>query len=372
MDSRASTAPTIPAPRSADLSLNANDLAEKSMAGEELSREEALAVLEWPDEEILVLMHAAYKVRHAAFGKKVRLNYLVNIQSGICQEDCGYCSQSSISDVPVEKYKLMTPEEVEAAAEKAVANKAARLCMVASMRGPSDKDVAGVAAAIRRVKERFPQLELCACLGLLKDGQADTLNEAGVDAYNHNLNTSERHYGEICSTHGFSDRLDTVRKVREAGISSCSGALFGMGETREDILDVAFRLRELGVDSIPVNFLIPFKGTPEGHREELTPVYCLKILALFRLVNPFSEIRIAGGRELHLRSLQPLGLYAANSIFVGDYLTTEGQAGSLDREMIRDMGFEIVGENAEDAAHGAAVPLVDRVTLTSRKVRQAK
>lgn len=348
---------------------NALDLAGKSLAGEELTREEALAVLDWPDEDILSLMQAAYKVRHAAFGKKVRLNYLVNIQSGICPEDCGYCSQSAVADVPVDKYKLMTPEEVVAAAEKAVANKAARLCMVASMRGPSDRDVKGVADAVRQVKERFPQLELCACLGLLKDGQADTLNEAGVDAYNHNLNTSERHYGEICSTHGFSDRLDTVRKVREAGISSCSGALFGMGETREDVLDVAFRLRELGVDSIPVNFLIPFKGTAQGHREELTPVYCLKILALFRLANPFAEIRIAGGRELHLRSLQALGLYAANSIFVGDYLTTEGQAGSLDREMIRDLGFEVVGE----APTGdPALPLVDRVTLTSRKVREAK
>jgi biotin synthase len=349
--------------------LNALDLAEKSLAGEELTREEALAVLAWPDEDILSLMQAAYKVRHAAFGKKVRLNYLVNIQSGICQEDCGYCSQSAVADVPVEKYKLMTPEEVESAAEKAVANHAARLCMVASMRGPSDRDVAGVAAAVRRVKERFPQLELCACLGLLKDGQADKLNEAGVDAYNHNLNTSERHYGEICSTHGFTDRLDTVRKVREAGISSCSGALFGMGETRDDVVDVAFRLRELGVDSIPVNFLIPFKGTAQGHREELSPVYCLKILALFRLANPFSEIRIAGGRELHLRSLQALGLYAANSIFVGDYLTTEGQAGSLDREMIRDLGFEVVGEIPAEAS---ALPFVDRVTLTTRKVREAK
>ena len=354
--------------------LQASDLAGKSLAGEELTREEALAVLAWPDEDILSLMQAAYSVRYAAFGKKVRLNYLVNIQSGICPEDCGYCSQSAVADVPVEKYKLMTPEEVEAAAEKAVANKAARLCMVASMRGPSDREVAGVAAAVRRVKERFPQLELCACLGLLKDGQAHQLNEAGVDAYNHNLNTSERHYGEICSTHGFADRLDTVRKVREAGISSCSGALFGMGETREDVIDVAFRLRELGVDSIPINFLIPFKGTALGHREDLTPVHCLKILALFRLANPFAEIRIAGGRELHLRSLQALGLYAANSIFVGDYLTTEGQAGSLDREMIRDLGFEVVGERGEGegSAGVSMVPLVDRVTLTSRKVREMK
>jgi biotin synthase len=352
------------------LTFTASDLADKSLSGEEFTREEAAAILEWPNEDILGLMGAAYKVRRAYFGNKVRLNYLVNIQSGICQEDCGYCSQSSQSDAPVEKYKLMTPEEILSAAEQAVAKKAARLCMVASMRGPSDKDVGAVAEAIRQVKEKFPSLELCACLGLLKDGQASRLNDAGVDAYNHNLNTSERHYGEICSTHGFSDRLDTVRKVREAGISSCSGALFGMGETREDVIDVAFRLRELAVDSIPINFLIPFKGTALGHHEELNPVYCLKILALFRLTNPAAEIRIAGGRELHLRSLQPLGLYAANSIFLGDYLTSEGQAASLDIEMIRDLGFEVVGE--QPAEIPAAVPLADRVSISTRQARSTK
>lgn len=348
---------------------NASALAEKSLSGEELSKEEALSVLDWPEEEILDLLSAAYKVRRTYFGKRVRLNFLVNIQSGLCAEDCGYCSQSRVSDVPVEKYKLMTPEEVENAAEKAVANHAARLCMVASMRGPSDKDVGAVAEAIKRVRTRFPQLELCACLGLLKDGQASKLNDAGVTAYNHNLNTSERHYGEVCSTHGFTDRLDTVRKVQSAGISSCSGALFGMGETREDIIDVAFRLREMSVDSIPVNFLIPFKGTPLGHHEELTPNYCLKILCLFRFINPATEIRIAGGRELHLRSLQPMGLYVANSIFVGDYLTSEGQAASLDVEMIRDMGFEVVGEALPETGSAS---ISDRVTLSTRENRLSK
>ena len=348
---------------------NASALAEKSLSGEELSREEALSVLEWPDEDILDLLSAAYKVRRAHFGKRVRLNFLVNIQSGLCAEDCGYCSQSRVSDVPVDKYKLMTPEEVESAAEKAVANHASRLCMVASMRGPSDKDVGAVAEAIKRVRARFPQLELCACLGLLKEGQASKLNDAGVTAYNHNLNTSERHYGEVCSTHGYSDRLDTVRKVQAAGISSCSGALFGMGETREDIIDVAFRLREMVVDSIPVNFLIPFKGTPLGHHEELTPNFCLKILCLFRLINPATEIRIAGGRELHLRALQPMGLFVANSIFVGDYLTSEGQAASLDVEMIRDMGFEVVGEQISESTGPS---LSDRVSLSTRENRLAK
>jgi len=339
------------------------ELAEKSLSGEELSREEALAVLAWPEDDVLTLLQAAFKVRQAHFGKRVKLNFLLNIQSGICPENCGYCSQSSISDAPVDKYKMMGAEDVMAAAEKAVASKATRLCMVASMRGPSDKDVGSVADSIRQVREKYPALELCACLGLLKDGQAEKLEAAGVTAYNHNLNTSERHYGEICSTHGFSDRLDTVRKVREAGISACSGALFGMGETREDMLDVAYRLRELQVESIPINFLVPVPGTPMVDRQELTPLQCLKILCLFRFLNPRATLRIAGGRELHLRGLQSLGLYAANSLFVGDYLTTEGQPAQLDLEMIRDLGFEPEG----DVSAESGLNLSERVKFTSRK-----
>ncbi len=339
------------------------DLAEKSLAGEELTREEALSVLNWPDDDVLTLLRSAFKVRQAYFGKRVKLNFLLNIQSGICQEDCGYCSQSSISDAPVDKYRMLGPEDVMAAAEKAVASKATRLCMVASMRGPSDKDVGSVAESVRRVRAKYPELELCACLGLLKDGQAEKLEAAGVTAYNHNLNTSERHYGEICSTHSFADRLDTVRKVQSAGISACSGALFGMGETREDMLDVAYRLRELQVESIPVNFLVPVPGTPMVDRQELTPMQCLKILCLFRFLNPRATLRIAGGRELHLRGLQPLGLYAANSLFVGDYLTTEGQAVALDLEMIRDLGFEPEG----DVAAESDLELSKRVKFTKRK-----
>jgi biotin synthase len=339
-------------------------LAQKALNGEELSREEALAVLAWPEDEILDLLQAAFKVRRAVFGKRVKLNFLVNIQSGICPEDCGYCSQSRLSDAPVDKYKLMTPEDVVAAAERAVANKASRLCMVASMRGPSDKDVNAVAQAVTEVRAKYPQLELCACLGLLKEGQAEKLEAAGVDAYNHNLNTSERHYGEVCTTHGFSDRLDTVRKSRSAGMSSCSGALFGMGESQEDILDVAYRLRELGVDSIPVNFLMPFKGTPFEDKQELTPLYCLKLLCLFRLLCPSAELRVAGGRELHLRSLQVMSLYPCTSLFVGDYLTSEGQAGHLDLEMIRDLGFEILGGTIRGETPSEGSPLKERIAIT--------
>lgn len=345
--------------------MNAFELAEKSLEGAVLTREEAQAVLHWPDDDILSLVNQVYRVRRRHFGKTVKLNFLANIKSGLCPEDCNYCSQSKISDAPIDKYRLMSPQQVVAAAEEAVKKKASRLCLVASGRGPSDKDVAQVAAAVRQVKETYPSLEICACLGLLKAGQAETLQEAGVHAYNHNLNTSERHYGEICETHTFADRVDTVEKARAGGLSSCSGALFGMGETEEDILDVAYRLRDMGVDSIPLNFLIPIKGTPMVAKDDLTPFYCLKILCLFRLLCPSSELRIAGGRELHLRSLQPLGLFAANSLFIGDYLTTTGQAAQADLDMIRDMGFEILGQEGVLPAR----PLSENVTLLSEKGR---
>jgi biotin synthase len=184
-------------------------------------------------------------------------------------------------------------------------------------------------------------------LGLLSDGQGEQLKEAGVFAYNHNLNTSQDHYGTICSTHDFADRQETVRKAKASGLSPCSGALFGMGETDEDIVDVGFALRELEPESVPINFLIPIEGTPMSSLNELTPLRCLRILALYRLLFPDVEVRIAGGREVHLRSLQPLGLQLANSIFAGDYLTTKGQAAAADLELISDCGLRV--ENAGEA-----------------------
>jgi biotin synthase len=217
------------------------------------------------------------------------------------------------------------------------------VCLVASGRGPGDRDIRRIATTIEQITRDHPRLEICACLGLLSDGQADRLREAGAHAYSHNLNTSEARYGDICSTHTFADRVDTLRKAAAAGLSPCSGAIFGMGETSADIVDLAFALRELDPDSVPVNFLIPFEGTPLGRTWDLTPDRCLRILALFRFVFPDVEVRLAGGREIHLRGQQPLALHLANSIFLGDYLTSEGQPGADDRAMIADAGFVIEG-----------------------------
>lgn len=200
-----------------------------------------------------------------------------------------------------------------------------------------------VSDTIKAIKDQNEDVEVCACLGLLSDGQAERLREAGADAYNHNLNTSEGTYGDITTTHTYADRVDTVQKAHAAGLSACSGLIAGMGESDEDLVDVVYSLRELDPDSVPVNFLIPFEGTPLAKEWNLTPQRCLRILAMVRFVCPDVEVRIAGGREVHLRTMQPLALNLANSIFLGDYLTSEGQAGKADLEMIADAGFEVEG-----------------------------
>ena len=316
------------------------ELADRALAGEFLSREEALSVLACDDDELLALLHAAFRVRRAAFGRKVKLNMIVNAKSGICPEDCGYCSQSIVSTAPIAKHSLLSRDALVAGAHEAWSRRAATYCIVASGRGPSARELREVAAAVRQIKQELP-LKVCACLGLLTDEQAAELKEAGVDRYNHNLNTAASHHGLITTTHTYDDRVATLEAVKRAGISPCASFIAGMGETDEQIVDVAFALRELDADSIPVNFLNAIPGTPLEGADELNPRRCLKVLALIRLVCPAKEIRVAGGREVNLRSLQPLALYAANALFVGDYLTTPGQAAAADWAMLEDLGFEI-------------------------------
>ncbi|MEM9092690.1 MAG: biotin synthase BioB [Cyanobacteria bacterium P01_F01_bin.53] len=324
---------------------NWQQLADQALAGEVLTREEALAVLNAPDNLLLDQLAAAYRVRRHYWSNRVRLHFLLNAQSGLCPEDCHYCSQSKISGAEIEKYPLMAKDKIVAAADRAHQLKAGTFCMAISGRSPSEKVFEGILDAVRTVKDQYP-MKVCTTLGLLNKGQATQLKAAGVDRINHNLNTAESHHEDICTTHTFQDRLSTVQAVQSAGLTTCSGGIFGMGESNDNIVDLALSLRELNVTSVPLNFLIPIPGTPFAERKELTPQRCLRILCLFRLLLPAQEIRIAGGREVHLRSLQPLGLYAANSIFVGDYLTTPGQSAERDFDMIRDAGFII--ENASE------------------------
>lgn len=319
------------------------------------SRRDALALLSSSDEELLDVVAAGARVRRRFFGNRVKLNFLINMKSGACSEDCSYCSQRRGSDAEVLKYPWLDPEAVAELADLAAAGGAKRICLVAAGKGPNQRDIGRVAKAIDSIRARQPELEICTCLGLLGSTQAEQLREAGADAYNHNLNTSENRYGGVCTTHTFTDRVDTVQRARHAGLSPCSGAIFGMRESDEDIVDVAFALRDLGPGSVPVNFLIPFEGTPLGREWLLTPQRCLRILALFRFVFPDIELRIGGGREIHLRTLQPLALHLANSIFLGDYLTSAGEAAEADLQMIADAGLVVDGtdhEECDGAGHG--------------------
>jgi biotin synthase len=314
-----------------------------ALRGETVGRDELLAVLASSDDDLLDVIAAAGRVRRRFFGRRVKLNYLVNMKSGLCPEDCGYCSQRLGSSADILRYSWIDADEAARHAQCAVDAGAKRVCLVAAGRGPGDRDIERVAGTVAAIKDSAPAVEVCVCLGLLKDGQAERLREAGADAYNHNLNTSADNYARICSTHTFDDRAATVAAAKNAGLSPCSGAIVGMGESDEDIVDVAVALRELQPDSVPVNFLIPFEGTPLAGHWTLTPQRCLRILAMFRFAFPDVEVRVAGGREIHLRTLQPLALHLANSIFLGDYLTSQGQPGQDDRTMIADAGFLIEG-----------------------------
>ena len=315
-------------------------LAARVLDGHTLLREEALSILRAPDDQLLDLLAAAFEIRRHYFGRTVQLYFLMNAKSGLCPEDCSYCSQSKVSDAEIPKYNILSRDKLLDGARVAAERKAGTYCIVISARGPSESEMRAVETIVPEIKRRH-DLKICACLGLLSAEQAERLKQCGVDRVNHNVNTSEANYSSICTTHSYEDRLATLAAVRNAGLEMCSGGIIGMGERDEDVADMALALRDQGVQSIPLNFLIPIDGTPLHSANDLTPRYCLKTLAMFRFANPDCELRIAGGREIHLGNLQPLGLYAANSVFVGDYLTTQGQAAEADYKMIEELGFEV-------------------------------
>lgn len=316
------------------------EISNKILSGENISKEIFLNIFEDSKVDTLDLLNEAYRLRKHYFGKKIKLNMILNAKSGICPENCGYCGQSRDMKNK-ERYSLVSEEQILNGAQVANDYNIGTYCIVMSGRGPSNKEVDHITKAVKEIKVTHPQLKICACLGLTNNEQAKKLKDAGVDRYNHNINTSENYHDNVVTTHTYKDRTNTIEIMKDNNISPCSGVICGMGESNQDIIDMAFALKEIDADSIPINFLHPIKGTKFGSMDELTPMKCLRIISLFRLINPSKEIRIAGGREVNLRSLQPLALKAANSIFVGDYLITGGQPNELDYNMIKDLGFEI-------------------------------
>ncbi|HEU4726438.1 MAG TPA: biotin synthase BioB [Kofleriaceae bacterium] len=323
-------------------------LADKALAGEPMTRDDARAVLHAPTDDTLALLDAAFRVRRARWGRRVSLHVLENAKLGACPEDCGFCSQSQKHASPGGEAPMKSVDELVAGARRAQAARAKRYCMVTATRGPSQRDLDTICAAAEQIKAEM-DIELCASLGLLTEAKAERLARAGVDRFNHNLETSERHYAKIVSTHTWKDRVATVQIARRAGMETCCGGIVGLGETVEDLLDLAFALRELDVDSVPVNFLDARAGTPLAGSPRVEPGFALRALCMFRFVHPRTDLRVAGGREITLRALQVMALYPANSIFTQGYLTTPGATPHDDHQMIRDAGFELELASGETA-----------------------
>ena len=317
-----------------------NRLADAGLHGEELPDSICEEVLTSAQIEILPLLNAAFEVRKKYCGMQVNIHIINNAQNGHCPEDCHYCAQAKTSDANIEEYPLKPDDEIYAEAKKAYESGAFRYCMVFAGRGPSQRRTEHLARLIKEIKSRYP-IQICVSAGLLDLDKAQVLKAAGLDRLNHNLNTSESHYPNICTSHTYADRLNTLQAAKTAGIELCSGLIAGMGETEKDVIEVAKTLRRLKSESIPVNFLIPIPGTQLKITSELSPEYCLRILCLYRFLNPTAELRVAAGREMHLRSMEVLALYPANSLFLQGYLNTKGASRGRTLRMIKDAGFTI-------------------------------
>ncbi|MDE2214274.1 MAG: biotin synthase BioB [Candidatus Omnitrophica bacterium] len=321
------------------------ELARRSMNGEQLDNAACAGILSDTSLEILPLLDAAYQVRKHYFGKEVRVHILNNAQNGHCREDCHYCAQASSSAAQIEEYGIKPDEEILQEARQAYAKGAACYCMVFAGRGASQSRIEHLKRLLAGIKSEFPDKEICVSTGFVSDEGAVELKKAGLDRLNHNLNTSEAHYPNICTTHTFTDRLNTLLAAKAAGLKVCSGMIVGMGENNADIIEVALRLRALKAESIPVNLLVPIEGNVLGAPgSALTPDFILRVLCLFRFLNPASEIRVAAGREIHLRSMEVMALYPANSLFLQGYLNAKGASNARTLQMIKDAGFSIKSE----------------------------
>jgi biotin synthase len=324
-----------------------NQLIDKCLAGGKISEETARKILSSDQTELIALLHAAFDVRRKYFGKDVMIHIINNAQNGYCPEDCHYCAQAQSSDADIEKYAIKSDKEILREAKTAYEKGAFRYCMVFSGRGPSQRRVEHLAQLIRAVKSQYP-IEVCVSAGLLDRSKARILKDAGLDRLNHNLNTSARHYPKICTTHTYEERIHTLQAARQAGLQICSGVILGMGENADDVLETAYTLRKMKAESIPVNFFIPIRGVQLKDRPNLSPEYCLRVLCLYRFLNPSAEIRIAAGRELHLRSMEVMALYPANSLFLDGYLNAKGEERARTFQMIKDAGFRVRSEYSLD------------------------
>jgi biotin synthase len=309
-----------------------------AISGDNLSFEDALFLTGTGDSSMADLFAAASKIKRLCSENQIDLCSIINAKSGACPEDCAYCSQSSRSRTDAPVYPLLDEEAILARAEEAGKSRVKRFCIVTSGRRVSKNEIMRIGKAVDKIRKAG--LLPCATLGLLDYEDLKFLKESGLERYHHNLETSERYFPHVCSTHSYADKLRTIDAVKRAGLSLCSGGIFGMGETWGDRIDMAFLLREIGADSIPINYLTPIKGTPLGEMEPLGPIEALKIISIFRFILPEKQIRVCGGRIQTLGELNPLIFSAgADGLLVGNYLTTLGRDINHDVDLIHELGL---------------------------------
>lgn len=306
-----------------------------------IDRKLATRLAQLPQAALPDLFALAHRVRIERMGPAVEVESIISAKTGGCPEDCVFCSQSARYHTDVVREPMLEAAKLVELARQTHELGGTEFCIVVAVRGPDERMMRAVIDATRAIRESV-DIEVAASLGLLKDGQAERLAGAGVHRYNHNLEAGPQFFPRICTTHSFGDRVDTCRRVRAAGMELCSGGIFGMGETWEDRLDLAFTLRDLETHEIPCNFLNPRPGTPLQRSTLLHPLEALRCVAVFRLINPEAVLRYAGGREVVLRDLQAYGMLAgANGLIVGNYLTTLGRSAEVDLAMLADLGMPI-------------------------------
>lgn len=314
---------------------------ENGLSGKGISEEEAKTVLQIGDEDFLEILSLANKVRYRFKGNEVSLCSIINAKSGMCGEDCAFCSQSLYHNTQAPQYPFVGENAVIERAKEAMRIKAREFSIVISGYGPNDNELNEIRNSIARLVIET-SLEPCASLGILDRSSLKRLKEAGLKNYHHNLETARSFFRNICSTHSYDEDLETVRTAKELGFHVCCGGIFGMGESWEHRIEFAFTLKELDVDSIPINFLNPIPGTRLENANYLTPIECLRTISLFRLIMPQKDILVCGGREVNLRDLQSMIFFAgANGMMIGGYLTTKGRKPDEDLQMIKDLGLKI-------------------------------
>lgn len=311
-----------------------------------ITREEALDILNLPDEELDTLISYAEKLRRKYKGNKVGIHLLTNARSGNCSQDCAYCAQSCRSSADIDKYRWVSDEKLYKDNDFVNEHHFARHCIGLSGMKFNDSEIEELARKIRRMKQTGTHL--CCSIGFLTEKQAIMLKEAGLDRINHNLNSSRSFYKNICSTHTYDQRVDNIHMLQKLGFEICSGGIIGLGESKEDVVDMLFELKEINPEAVPINFLLPIKGTPLENKDTsgLTTQYGLKVLSLARLLIPRSDIRCAAGREVYFKGEEKRLLSIVNSIFASGYLTENGQGVKDTIKTIEDAGFTYDIESA--------------------------